>query len=442
MGARKQREPALERSRSIAAVVALLFLAGGATWVVITDLLIYALVKDPVLIGRLETAKSWAFVIGATAVLYAVTDRAVRSLARSEATTRAVVESIDDGVLLIGPEWKILSANPAAVRMLGVGEPEQLVGMGPEEFARRFRIRRMNGELVKPEEMVTQRALDGENPPPYKALFSRDDHTDLVAICTGAPVRPTPAGAPSLAVSVLHDVTILERLDRLRDQFVATAAHILKTPVAVIRMHSHLVETSTNVAAQRASLAVIERQCGRIARLTDNLLVIAALRAHTLQLHPEVVDWAELVEEAVREMLPETASRLLVGEVAAHPLIYGDRERLLLVVRNLIEMAFQRSRPQSKVVLRVDEHADSARVDVAYEPLPADELVSKKRRPRIRGCGSSSTWSRSSSMPRAARRAPTRMTVAAGTIGSKFRSSERVSLDADGRVAAADRLGG
>jgi signal transduction histidine kinase len=375
MGARKQREPALERSRSIAAVVALLFLAAGAAWVLITDVLIYALVDDPMLIGKLETAKGWAFVIAATAVLYVVTDRAVRSLARSEATTRAVVDSIDDGVLLIGPGWKILSANPAAVRMLGVGEASQLVGMGADDFARRFRIRRMNGQLVKPEEMVTQRALDGESPPPYKAVLARDDHTDLVAICTGAPVRPTPAGVPSLAVSVLHDVTVLEQLDRLRDQFVAAAAHILKTPVAVIRTHTHLVETSTNPVARRASLAVIDRQCGRIARLTDNLLVIAALRSNTLQLQPEVVDCAELVEDAVREMSPETASHVLVGEVAAHPLIYGDRERLALVVRNLIEMAFHRSRPQSTVVLRVDEHADSARVDVEYEPLPAAELV-------------------------------------------------------------------
>ncbi|MDX2088667.1 MAG: histidine kinase dimerization/phospho-acceptor domain-containing protein [Kofleriaceae bacterium] len=375
MGARKQREPALERSRSIAAVVALLFLAGGAAWLLITDLLIYALVADPVRIGHLEMAKGWAFVFVATAVLYVVTDRAVRSLARSEATTRAVVESIDDGVLLIGPEWKILSANPAAVRMLGVGDAATLMGMGAEEFTRRFRIRRMNGQLVQPGETVTQRALEGDRPPPYKALFARDDHTDLVAICTSAPVRSTPEGAPALAVSVLHDVTLLDRLDRLRDQFVAAAAHILKTPVAVIRMHSHLVETSTDRMTQRTSIAAIERQCGRIARLTDNLLVIAALRSNTLELHPEVVDWAELVEDAVREMLPEMATRVLVGEVAAHPLIYGDRERLLLVVRNLIEMAFQRSRPDSRVVLRVDERPEVARVDVAYDPLPPEELV-------------------------------------------------------------------
>lgn len=62
----------------------------------------------------------------------------VRDLARSEATITAIINSIGEGVLVIGRDHAISAANPAAVTILGVTHPDDLVGMGPQEFSRRF----------------------------------------------------------------------------------------------------------------------------------------------------------------------------------------------------------------------------------------------------------------------------------------------------------------
>ena len=81
--------------------------------------LLYSVTHDRALIARIETAKGWAFIGLASLLLYAVTFRSAARLDRVRRLTAAVVESIADGVLLLGHDRSIAYANPAAVRMLG-----------------------------------------------------------------------------------------------------------------------------------------------------------------------------------------------------------------------------------------------------------------------------------------------------------------------------------
>ena len=111
------------RARSahrVAATVTGVFCAAGLAWVFVTDILLYSVTRDRTLIARIETAKGWAFIGLACLLLYAVTFLSAARLDRVRRLTAAVVESIADGVLLLGHDRAIAYANPAAVRMLGL----------------------------------------------------------------------------------------------------------------------------------------------------------------------------------------------------------------------------------------------------------------------------------------------------------------------------------
>jgi two-component system, OmpR family, phosphate regulon sensor histidine kinase PhoR len=368
-----RRDPTTQQSRSIAARVAIAFLAAGALWILTTDTLLYRLVSDPVVIGRMETAKGWTMVALSAAFLYWIVDRSVRHLARSEATLKAVVDSIADGVLLLRKDRMIGSANAAAARMLGVASPGELVGMGAEEFTRRYNISRTDGSLVKPDELISQRALSGDQQPSYKAILRIPNHGELVAICTSAPVRPFPGGSVELAVSVLHDVTELEHLDHMREQFVSAAAHELRTPVTIIKACVHLLTMSAGSSADVARM--IDRQCGKIVRLTDNLIVLARIRSDSLRLHLEPVHCASLVEQVTEEMSYASADHAVIGRIEANPIVFGDRDRLALVIRNLIDLAYYRSRPRTEITIGVSEHDHRARIGVTYEALGVEAML-------------------------------------------------------------------
>jgi PAS domain S-box-containing protein len=219
----------------IAARAAITYVLAGAAWILLSDLVLYAVVPDRMLLKGLESAKGWIFGGVSVAAVYLITMRMVSRLEQSEATMRAVVDSIADGVMLVGADGRIVDVNPAVLRLLGLRDAQGLVGMGPEEFSRRFRVTYEDGRLVPPERYATQRALRGETVAPYKAIVFPNRDREVVITATAAPIRRLSDGAVDLVVTVMRDETEIEQLGRTRDELFAAAAHSFKTPLAIIK---------------------------------------------------------------------------------------------------------------------------------------------------------------------------------------------------------------
>jgi signal transduction histidine kinase len=359
--------------RSLALVVVGTFLVVGTLWIFLTDLLVYSLFTDPTTIGRLETAKGWAFIFVSSVFLYGVIARATARLSRTQATLRSVVEGMPDGVLILGADRRIVDANPAAVRMLCASSRAELVGMDATDFARRFQAAGPDGRLFPPEEFIWQRALNQGGPLSYKAVLHPPGCPELIISATAAPVR---SGGDSsvLVVNVMRDVTETEHLDLARDEFFASAAHALKTPVAIIKAHAQILSASVGPRFAR-STAAVERQCGRIDRLVQNLLVLSRIRSGTLRLFPSDVDLGPVVTDVVEEMSHASADHAVSAELADDPHVLGDRERLAMVLRNVIESASRTAAPGAPLTVLLLEHDHTAEIGVRYPrpPSPARE---------------------------------------------------------------------
>jgi len=354
--------PATERR--VALIVLAVFLMAGAAWILLTDLVLYWVVSDRAVIARLETAKGWMFVALAAGIVYWVTLRSARQLTKTNRTLAAVVKSIGDGVLILGPNRTIAYANPASVEMLN-STADDLRGMGAEEFSRRFRVSYPDGRLVPPGQFVSQRVFDQPGPIRYKAVLTPPDKPELVISCTAACVRMEIEKAPELVVSVLTDITAAEHLESLRDGLFSAAAHAMKTPVAVIKGASQLISSGVPPAL-RGSALMIERQCARIDRLVDNLLVLSRIRSGTLQVYPAELELDGLIEEAVAEMTRLSFGHDIRVRIESRPCVRGDRERLRLVVRNALHSAARASRRGGDLLLRLCRNGDDAEIKVSY----------------------------------------------------------------------------
>jgi K+-sensing histidine kinase KdpD len=178
----------------------------------------------------------------------------------------------------------------------------------------------------------------------------------------------------SWVVSVLHDITASENLDRLRDQFLAAAAHSLKTPVAVIKADAQALLPV--VPQPHQSLAAsLERQSNRLDRLVQNLMVLARARSHALELYPTEIELEPLLEGVARESTWSYRHEVR-AEVTNAPRVYADAERLRLVVRNLMQEACRLSPPGTRVTLKASRQGNRVMLGVRYQPLPSHERVS------------------------------------------------------------------
>lgn len=357
------------RARSahrVAATVTGVFAVAGLAWVFLTDVALYAFVHEPVLIARVETAKGWTFIALACLLLYAVAFRSAARLDRVRRLTAAVVESIADGVLLLGHNRTIAYANPAAGKMLR-SRREDLVGMSAADFSRIFRVSYPNGALVPPERYVSQRAFDEGGPLHYKAML-HPNGAEIDISVTAAGVRLQVGEPAAWVVSVMHDISATEHLERLRNQFFAAAAHSLKTPIAVIKADAQVLLPAITEEHSRVA-ASIERQCDRIDRIVQNLIVLARARSHTLELHPSSLALGPLVEHIAQEPIWSHRHEVRT-EVTGAPAIHADRERLALVIRNLVYEAIRLSPADSPLTLVARPEGDRVAVGVRYHPLP------------------------------------------------------------------------
>jgi PAS domain S-box-containing protein len=260
--------------------------------------------------------------------------RLARETRRRAIAWRNVVSSIADAVWIYDDSGEVIFANDAGRLLLGVGADDR-----PLMLAQEWEIRAVTGELLPPERWPSTRALRGEV---VHGLVLR-----LVSRRTGAikyvRVSASPFGDdPRRAVSVASDVTDQHQFERLKQQFLAIAAHELRSPVTVMKGYAQLLltqETPLPEGTQRM-LRAIERSATRMDRLVQDLLVAATL--DQLELQFARVDLLVLLKDLVADYASRQGRVVLrLGDVAGPVWIEGDAGRLEQVFSNLIDNALK-----------------------------------------------------------------------------------------------------
>jgi PAS domain S-box-containing protein len=331
----------------------------GFAWVAFSDRALEALLPDVHARQIAQPAKGSAFLAVTSVLLFFLIRRGERGLRQLGAELRATVDSMGDAVLLVDHRRCIVEANRAAVQLFGVESKEAL--LGPlDEWGRRFQLRSLDGQTLPLERYASVRALAGEANVRYDGVVRRADGRDVFVSVSASPVE-RPRGRP-LAVTVLRDVSRARRLDEMREEFLSTAAHEFKTPLAVVKAYAQLMARREPAEAQ--ALAVIQRQVDRLNRLVQHLLDTSRLRLEGDTGHRERFDLTALageVLERARAAAPAHALRLEAPRPAA---VVADRERIARVLTSLVDNAVRFSPSGGVVEARVEADGEEATVSV------------------------------------------------------------------------------
>jgi signal transduction histidine kinase len=161
----------------------------------------------------------------------------------------------------------------------------------------------------------------------------------------------------------------LLELDRLKDEFVATASHELRTPLTSL---SGYLEMSLDTAegplspTRKSHLRIVQRNADRLAVLVDQLLFLARADSHPLELDRQPVDLPEILNEAVETARPAADAKNVTLRVEGDPLpgVLADRPQLLRVVDNLVANAIKFTPDGGTVRLGARREGDAAILEV------------------------------------------------------------------------------
>jgi heavy metal sensor kinase len=162
-------------------------------------------------------------------------------------------------------------------------------------------------------------------------------------------------------------------------RFTADASHELRTPLTAIRTEAEVALSKPLALAEHQQLlGSILEECGRLTRLTDQLLALAREDARAARQLQEPVDLAALVADVAETMRPLAEAKGLALHVKAHePLpVRGDAARLREIFFNILDNGIKYTPEGGEVEVRTDHHGPEAVVTVRDTGvgIPAEHL--------------------------------------------------------------------
>ena len=260
---------------------------------------------------------------------------------------RALVASLAEGVVVVGPDDAVTVANDAAARLLGLREGADAIRLEdlPAPVAGAVRAVREPGAPAVERRLVS---LPG------------DAELEVHASSVGA------AGAGT--VLTVRDVTEQRRLERARRDLVANVSHELKTPIAALKGFLELLEGDVGERHRREFLASMSLETARLERLVEEQLQLTRLDAGALPLEREEVDLGALATEVVAPRAPlaerEGVALGVVLPEDGPAVVDADPARIEQILLILLDNALRHTPAGGRVDVVVGAEGGSALVAV------------------------------------------------------------------------------
>jgi two-component system NtrC family sensor kinase len=284
------------------------------------------------------------------------------NVAREQQRLNAVLQSAADAILMFDAENCLSLLNPAGEKLftdydVKLGLPlargygyDSLIALLDQTYASSHPT---TGEVVWPD----------------KRVFS-------------ASITPVQDGS---CVVVLHDVTHFKQLEKVKDEFIATASHDLRNPLTSIRGYSQLIQHIGPLNDNQEDFVKrIQHSVTHMTELVENMLDIAKMDLGAEQKR-EVIDVSRIIYELTDEFKPQAEVKgqtLTLEQTMEGVTVEGDALKIRQALRNLIGNAIKYTPDGGAVMLSLEQESGMVNIkikDTGYG-IPASDLPHLFRR--------------------------------------------------------------
>jgi NtrC-family two-component system sensor histidine kinase KinB len=281
----------------------------------------------------------------------------VDELLAGQQRLQAVLDSIDDGLLMIDRDGHLEHLNPVAQRQLGWDDDRLGQGLGSAlerpELDEQLQLVLRGGTLERaPEDLSIE--VDGES---------------RLLTYSLTPVSHT-QGHILGAVMVLHDVTEQRAFERVRSEFVLRASHELRTPVTGMHMAFGLFRERAHFAEDSREadlLDTVNEEMQRLMQLINDLLNFSRYQNGLQKLTLAPCSIEALLEQARARFAGSAVEKgidLLVEVQGPLPWLQADQPQLDRVLDNLIDNAMRHTATEGQIRLQARRHGERVIISV------------------------------------------------------------------------------
>ncbi|HLH42085.1 MAG TPA: ATP-binding protein [Bryobacteraceae bacterium] len=297
----------------------------------------------------------------------ALVERGKAEAARQDAILASMVE----GVLAVDEGLRITFCNRALARLAGGRMPPG--GTPLMEFVRDTALQETLTEVIRTGQPAKRRL--------QIPAASTGRSFELQAAPLGTPPKSSAKpGERTGAIAILHDITDLERLEQVRNDFVANVSHEFRTPLAAISGYAETLLDGglEDEAHNRRFLEIISSNATRLSNIAADLLTLSELQTSAGPKETELVSISEAIDNALATIAAEAALRgVSLERGPLHDLtVRGSRYRLEQALVNLLANAVKFNRSGGSV--RAETLPGAAQVSILISDtgvgIPSSDL--------------------------------------------------------------------
>lgn len=276
--------------------------------------------------------------------------KTLNEISKEKNKIETILNYMTDGVIAFNLDGEVVHANPASKLMLGVNEFD----MNFNEFSNRYNLGITIEEMLYLEIFSTKEAnlsFDNKYIQAYFAM-STNDQKKAEGI-----------------IAVLHDITVQQKLDNMRREFVANVSHELRTPLTSIKSYSETLMDGALEDTETAYrfLNVINSEADRMTRLVKDLLQLSRLENEQLQWNMQPFGFENLIRSSVEKIelsAKEKGQIIECFSIGDKPQVLADKDRIEQVLLNVLTNAIKYTPKEGKITVYIGKMYSDAYVKV------------------------------------------------------------------------------
>jgi len=301
-------------------------------------------------------------------ILYTIANQAsdaigrLRTIIKTEKSKMdSLVESMLEGVIMLDERGEIVVLNPQARKMLGFEDHQKVTSKDLYDKLR-------SAEIGKEKEKEKFRSGLGNFPIVQEMVLPHEEGSKTLH-CEMIPVKGSEDKVMGISM-VLRDITREKEIEQMKNEFISSISHEIKTPLAIIKEAISLVMDEIPgkiIEPQRDVLTTAQGNIGRLSNIIEALLDVSKIESAKMKLDIRLVNMSELIKNTVSDFkyMAEQKGILLDYEVSQGKVdISCDPDKTRQVLVNLISNALKFTPREGRVKVICKEEEDEVIVSV------------------------------------------------------------------------------
>ena len=320
----------------------------------------------------IDSKDEFGFLAKAISEMDAQLRNKIEEISKEKGTLQTILKGMAEGVLVVDEKNHIIMINDTLRTLFSPST--EVVDKTPLELIRHTEL---EGAIHKAIQEGKNSSFELTPPTSLGKIFE----VNVVGILPPPEEEQKEGHGMSGAIAVLHDISRLKELEKIRQDFVANVSHELRTPLTTIKGYTEtLLDGALKEEVAPQFLQVIQKHTDRLAKIVEDLLTLSKIESKEFLLKKEKLYLSELIDD-VLDFVKEGAKKKKISIDAVHIsssfIIEGDRNILEQILINLLDNAIKYGREGGKITISANQK-DQKEIEVSVRDngigIPQEDL--------------------------------------------------------------------